>query len=57
MESLLSVVGVKAGVGFRYFGFGLGGLMPYFNQDYNHDRPHDSLKNMTPIEFLRDMKT
>ena len=28
-----------------------------FKQDYNHDRPHYSLKNMSPIEFLRDMKT
>jgi len=28
-----------------------------FKQDYNHDRPHDSLQNMTPMEFLQEMKT
>ena len=28
-----------------------------FKEDYNYYRPHDSLKNMTPVEFLQDMKT
>jgi transposase InsO family protein len=37
---------------------GLGEIMAEeFKQDYNHDRPHDSLKNMTPIERLQEKKT
>lgn len=28
-----------------------------FKQDYNYDRPHDSLQNMTPMEFLQQIKT
>ena len=27
-----------------------------WKQDYNHDRPHDALQNMTPMEFLQEMK-
>ena len=28
-----------------------------WKHDYNHFRPHDSLQNMTPMEFFQEMKT